>query len=143
MDNVKVASRQKIHVSAGAVVVRPTEFGREVLLLYRKNTDSWHLPKGTMRPNESVLETALREVKEETGFEIMIEKHLGVLPSTKEDGTSKITHYYLASVIDGLSEPHDSEHDRVEFFPLAEAYHKLRAKSIFEKEYVILDKYLK
>ena len=143
MDNVKVASQEKIHISSGAVVIRPTESGREVLLLYQKNTDSWHLPKGTKRPNESVLETALREVKEETGVEIVVEKYLGSLQSVKEDGYTKLTYYYLAGPSNIAVSDHDAEYDNVRFVGFNEAYRLLRQKPIFEKEYELFDKYLR
>lgn len=109
----------------------------------RKATQSWHLPKGTMEPGESILETALREVEEETGVRIDIEKYLGFLRSSKEDGTPKITHYYLAHPLSSDFSRHDKEHDEIVFLPLEEAYSKLKNMSLFEKEYELFDEYLR
>jgi 8-oxo-dGTP diphosphatase len=132
-----------VHISAGAVVLRPGQGRKEVLLLYRKVSDSWHLPKGTQEPGESILETALREVKEETGVEIIIERYLGSLASVKTNGLPKITHYYLASpsFIDFSS--HDADHDEVKFVDFDEAYRLLSKKSVQEQEYELFDKYLR
>jgi len=135
--------KKPTHVSAGAVALRPGKFGREVLIMYRKSTDSWHLPKGTQRAGESILETALREVEEETGVEISIQSYLGSLHSVKSNGSPKLTHYYLAAPSSTNFLEHDSEHDEVKFLAFDEAYRLLRKKSAYEKEYELFDKYLR
>ncbi|MHB8585797.1 MAG: bis(5'-nucleosyl)-tetraphosphatase [Thermoplasmatota archaeon] len=53
--------------SAGAVVYREAESGREYLLL-RYGPGYWGFPKGHVEAGESVLEAAMREVEEETGI---------------------------------------------------------------------------
>ena len=52
--------------SAGAVVFRETDDGREYLLL--QNAGRWDFPKGGVERGEKELETVLREVAEETGL---------------------------------------------------------------------------
>ncbi|MCL5436222.1 MAG: NUDIX domain-containing protein [Patescibacteria group bacterium] len=136
-------SNERVHISAGAVVVRPGKSGCEVLVLYRKASNSWHLPKGTKRADESILETALREVKEETGAEILVREYLGSLASVKTNGTPKLTHYYLASPSSVDFSNHDTEHDEVKFVTFGEAYRLLRKKSVHEKEYELFDRYLR
>lgn len=49
--------------SAGGLVVRPGE----ILLISTQNGRRWQLPKGHIEPGESPEETAVREVREETG----------------------------------------------------------------------------
>ncbi len=49
--------------SAGGVLVR----GDEVLLISPNGGDHWQLPKGHIEPGETLEETAVREVREETG----------------------------------------------------------------------------
>ena len=61
--------------SAGGIVVR-WQAGRPQLVIgsRRRDRDSrtWTLPKGTPDPGETLEETALREVAEETGLEVRI-----------------------------------------------------------------------
>ena len=53
------------------------EQGR-VLLALRRDIGWWNLPGGGMEIGETVEETVLREVKEETGLEVEIEQLVGV-----------------------------------------------------------------
>ena len=48
-----------------------------ILLLRRKDNDKWTMPGGTMDFGESLLECAVREVREETGFDIEISQLIG------------------------------------------------------------------
>lgn len=43
----------------------------EVLLQLRRDTDSWAPPSGGVEPGETVAQCAIREVREETGIDIM------------------------------------------------------------------------
>lgn len=52
---------------AGAVVIRTDRQRREFLLLRATAGDEWVLPKGHIEPGETPEETAVREVREETG----------------------------------------------------------------------------
>ena len=60
-------------------------FRGKVLLLYKnyKNKyEGWVLPKGTVEKGEEHDETALREVKEETGVSASIIKYVGTVSYT-------------------------------------------------------------
>ena len=92
----------------------------------RRGRDSvtWTLPKGTPDPGESVEETALREVGEETGLEVRI---LEPLPSIEyafvQDGTRihKTVHYFLMEPVGGDLSRHDAEFERVRWVPFDDA----------------------
>ena len=69
----------KREFSAGGVVVR-TVAGRPHLAAIRpqgKRPGHWVLPKGNIDPGEEPAETALREVREETGLEARLVEKLG------------------------------------------------------------------
>lgn len=134
---------KKVHISAGAIVIRKLNNQKEVLLLYRKKSKSWHLPKGTKKKNECLEHTAQREVLEETGTKIKIRGYLGYLKSKKEDQTSKITHYFLAESLSSNLQNHNQEHDYVEFVEIKEAIKRLQKKALFEKEASLLKKLIK
>jgi mutator protein MutT len=58
---------KKIIVTGGAII--KDEKGR-ILLQKRSDYGNWGLPGGAMEPGESIEETMIREVKEETGLTI-------------------------------------------------------------------------
>lgn len=92
----------------------------------RRGRDSvtWTLPKGTPDPGETIEETALREVGEETGLEVRI---VAPLPSIEyafvQDGTRirKTVHYFLMEPTGGDLSRHDAEFERVRWVPFGEA----------------------
>ena len=134
-----------VHISSGAVVYRLSENQTpEILIMHRKDGGTWHLPKGTQAPGETLEETALREVLEESGVEINLLQHIGVLPSEfMRDGVTikKETHYFLAEP-KSISETHDQEHDEITFVELDKAIDLLKQHTIYEKEWEILEKAL-
>ena len=83
--------------SCGGVVI----FRGKILVLYKnfKNKyEGWVLPKGTVEEGEDYKETALREVKEETGVSAQIIKYVGKSQytfSVPSDVVDKEVHWYL------------------------------------------------
>ena len=60
--------------SCGAVIYRKTyKDGIKILLVKNHNGKCWTFPKGHIEANESEKQTALREIKEETGLTVTIE----------------------------------------------------------------------
>ncbi len=57
----------KKQVVAGFVIYRRTADGVKFLLLYRRGS-YWNFPKGHFKPGERSIDTALRELEEETGL---------------------------------------------------------------------------
>jgi 8-oxo-dGTP pyrophosphatase MutT (NUDIX family) len=115
--------------SAGGIVVR-LEGGRPSLVvgLRRRDGDrhggTWTLPKGTPDPGETVEETAIREVEEETGLRVRI---LAPLPSIQYTFVlagariHKTVHYFLMEPVGGDLARHDHEFERVRWIRFEDA----------------------
>lgn len=59
--------------SCGAVVYRKGDSGLEILLIKHKNGGHWAFPKGHVEKKETETETALREIREETGLKVKLD----------------------------------------------------------------------
>ncbi len=57
----------------------------KVLLAHRRDIDWWNLPGGGMEAGETVEEAMRREVREETGLEVAVEKLVGVYSKPQKD----------------------------------------------------------
>lgn len=126
-------------ISSGGIVYKKEKGHWKVALIARKGGKVWCLPKGLVEKKERLEETAVREVKEETGLEASIAQKLGDLKywyARKEGGDTvrifKIVHFYLMKYRSGSVEDHDWEVDEARWFPLDEAVEKLEYKN--EKE---------
>lgn len=125
--------------SCGGVVI----FRGKVLLLYKnlKNKyEGWVLPKGTVEEGEEHKETALREVKEESGVDATIIKYIDKSTysfNVPEDVVSKEVHWYLMTAENYHSKPQREEYFMDSgYYKYHEAYHLLK----FSNERTILEK---
>lgn len=67
----------RIVAASGGLVWRQAKGGRELVVIFRKRHKDWTLPKGKVKPGESWVQCAIREVREETGFDVEVESHAG------------------------------------------------------------------
>ncbi len=74
-DHPDAPTPNSIVPAASAVVVDGE--GR-VLLHLRADTGNWSIPGGAMEPGESIADTAVRELREETGIEVRPVRLVGV-----------------------------------------------------------------
>ncbi|HEY4945653.1 MAG TPA: NUDIX hydrolase [Candidatus Limnocylindrales bacterium] len=119
--------RRATATSAGGVVVRIIA-GVPHLVAGRRRRErdggSWTLPKGTPNPAETLEQTALREVAEETGLEVRIVAPIDRIEYVFVTGGARIhktVHYWLMEATGGDLAGHDHEFDEVRWVPLAEA----------------------
>lgn len=127
--------RLEATVSAGGVVYREGERGIEVLLCGRERERLWALPKGTPEIGETLEETAVREVREETGLAVEIEEDLGTIeyrfarPAQGVLFDKTVHHFLLSPTGSGSLDTHDAEYDRVEWFEIDEAMRMMTHRS--------------
>src|SRR5262249_15688018 len=113
--------------AAGAVIWRPGGGAPEVAVVHRPRYNDWSYPKGKQKRGEHLMLTAIREVNEETGFEIGLGRPL--TPSTYETAAgTKAVSYWVASCTrsEGLA-PND-EVDAVAWLPVTVAQERLSYK---------------
>ena len=109
-------------VSSGGVVHRGESNETQIVLCHRNNPNIWCLPKGTPDFGETLEETAMREVLEETGLSVLIDSSLGTIEysfSNRHDKTffKKTVHFFLMHSIGGNLANHDFEFDDVFWLP--------------------------
>ena len=128
--SVSVAHMQEERVAAGGVVIATGTGGTSrVLLVHRPAYDDWSFPKGKADPGETIEQTALREVEEETGLACRIVRELGATRydyrSRKGSLRPKVVHYFLMEQVDGAVTTDGDEVDLAEWLQPAEAERRL------------------
>jgi 8-oxo-(d)GTP phosphatase len=121
--------------AAGAVLWRRSGRGTEVALVHRPRYDDWSFPKGKAKRGEHVLETAVREVTEETGMRPVLGRPLAVA-HYDSGGRPKRVDYWAARPAPGGGEfqPGD-EVDRLQWLPLTAA----RGRLSYQRDVAMLD----
>lgn len=116
-------------ISAGGVVFRRTGEGLQVQLI-QDRYGKISLPKGKMEPGETVEQTALREIKEETG---LVGKIIAPVDQIKyryhhnaNGPVDKEVHYYLVEAVGGKLQAQVEEIRGVEWFEPREAWRRQR-----------------
>jgi 8-oxo-(d)GTP phosphatase len=106
--------------AAGGALWRPADGGGiETALVHRPKYDDWSLPKGKPDEGEHLLETAVREVAEETGLEVVVGRRSVRTEYEVPEGPKRVD-YWLMRVVDGAFEPND-EVDELRWLPVGEA----------------------
>jgi 8-oxo-dGTP pyrophosphatase MutT (NUDIX family) len=119
--------KQAVATSAGGIVIRFVD-GSPQLVVGKRRRDrdgvTWTLPKGTPNPDETAEQTALREVREESGLEVRIVCPFDSIEYTFQQGRTRIhktVHYFLMIPTGGDLGRHDHEFDEVRWIAFDEA----------------------
>ncbi len=129
MTPASVSTRPDVVQAAGAVVWKMVDGKARILLVHRTQHKDVSLPKGKVDPGETLPHTAVREIAEETGFDVILGAPLGTVEYPLPNGRDKVVHYWSAEVDAGHAERHSYEANgeirALEWVPLAKAAKRL------------------
>ena len=132
--------------SAGGIVYKKNKT-IEILVAQHSQHHGWVFPKGLIGDHikkESKEETAIREVKEETGILAKIIKPLTPISywyNLKGEKIKKTVYYFLMEYVSGDTKNHDFEMENVEWLPMDEVENRLTYKSdkeVWEEAYAVI-----
>ena len=93
-----------LFITAGTVIKQDNKF----LLIQEKQKKyygKWNLPAGKVEIGDSIKQTAVREAKEESGFEVEIIREIDIF---YQDGDESVKHAFEAKIVGGkLKTPED------------------------------------
>ncbi|EFM12750.1 NUDIX hydrolase [Paenibacillus curdlanolyticus YK9] len=128
-------------ISAGGVVYRRTEENVLQIQLIQDRYGKVSLPKGKMESGETVEQTALREIVEETG---MIGTIISPIDQIKyqyrheaKGVVDKEVHYYLVEAVGGSLQPQVEEIRGVDWFSPEEAWRKQRTSGYDNNDRIV------
>ena len=96
--------------SCGAIVYRKFHGNIELLLIKNQNGGHWSFPKGHVEEGETEEQTAVREIMEETGIEVMLDSSFRrVITYAPKKETTKDVIYFLAKAVTYDYTPQEEE----------------------------------
>ncbi len=100
-----LAESPRTIAAAGGAVWRPcADGGLEVAVVHRPRYDDWSLPKGKLDRGEHALPAAVREVREETGMEVVVGRRSIRTGYPVEEGLKRVD-YWVMQAVGGVFEP--------------------------------------
>jgi 8-oxo-dGTP diphosphatase len=93
--------RIAVRAAGGLVIRRGADGGIRVALVHRSAGEDWSFPTGGQRRGESLLATALREVRAKTGFLCVAEAVVGVTEYLDHCGRPKLVRYWAMQHVSG------------------------------------------
>ena len=119
--------------SCGCVVLNE----KNQVLLIHHNAGHWDFPKGHVEEGETEVQTAIREVKEETNIDVEVnEKYRYTVEYSPKEDVIKEVVYFLAKNISNNKEAQLEEVSEVQWFEFEEALDKITydtSKQVLQK----------
>ena len=107
----------RLEKSCGALVYRRNREQIELLLIKNRYGGHWSFPKGHVEGRETEVQTALREVKEETGLDISL-----------QSGFRQVV-YFLGEATSNDLHMQEEEISRIIWMDIHKAYHMVTFKN--------------
>lgn len=108
--------------SCGGIVLNE----KNEVLLIRHNKGHWGFPKGHVEAGETEEQTAIREIKEETNIDVIINKdYRYTLEYRTDSGNMKEVVYFLAKNISNCGKPQLEEVSEIEWLEFEKALEKI------------------
>ena len=119
----------KYEKSCGAVVYR-MQNGQPVFLVEKMDLGHLSLPKGHVEEGETEEETAIREIREETGLDVTLDTAFRqVITFAPGEGIIKDVVFFIAEAVPGQMINQESEVTSLEWLPYEAAYLTLTHQS--------------
>ncbi len=111
--------------SCGCIIIKDNE-----VLLVQHNKGHWGFPKGHVENNETEMETAVREVKEETNVDVkIIDDKRYTMEYVTDKGRDKEVVYFIANPISTEIKPQEEEIKNIKWVSFSEALEILSYKN--------------
>ena len=101
--------KQAFTIGAFAII---TDAENRILLCLRNDYDMWNLPGGGVDDGEAPWDCVVREVKEETGFNIIVEKLIGLYSKPENND---LVFSYKCKIVSGEIQINE-EAKKIEYF---------------------------
>lgn len=111
----------KYEKSCGCIII---EDGK--VLLVKQTKGHWGFPKGHVEADETEMETAIREVKEETNIDVEVEENKRyTMRYVTDKGNMKESVYFVARKVDGEIKAQECEIDGIEWLYFRKALERI------------------
>jgi len=122
----------EIEKSCGCIIIE-----NKKVLLIQQNKGFWSFPKGHVEENETEIETAIREVKEETNIDVEVDSSKRYTMEYMTDkGTIKKVVLFVAKMVGGNLKAQESEVSTIKWLEFDDALKTLtyeNAREILKK----------
>ena len=118
--------------SCGCIIIDDNK-----VLLIKQTRGHWGFPKGHVEDDETERETAIREVKEETNLDVVIDgKNAYKEEYVTDKGKLKEVVYFIARKVGGEIKPQEIEVSKIEWVSFDEAKKRItydNTRDLFDK----------
>jgi 8-oxo-dGTP pyrophosphatase MutT (NUDIX family) len=129
----------KYKKSCGAIIIN-----EDKVLILQQVAGHWGFPKGHVEEGETEVETAKREIKEETNLDVEINDKLRYTEEySPADGVKKEVVYFVAKKIGGEIKVQEEEVNEIQWLSYNEAMERLtydNSKELLKKAWKDLNK---